>query len=563
MRGRTRSLAGIQALLGHNEAAVVSFEKALEIEPGDLTNLLGLAGVLKKLAQHDRAIACLQRAAATKPDDPRAHAGLGDAMRAARRNADAVAHYERALSLQPDSVAILNDLGTALAALGRHDQAVARYQQAFALTPDVAILHHNLACSLDMLNETHRALVHFERALALKPDLVDTQIGLANVLRELGRFDEAHRAFETVIDIDPSKIAAYYGLGVSKRFAAGDPNLAALEAFAREPSSLSEEDGILLHFGLAKAYDDLGEHERSFAYLLEGNRMKRRQLAYDEAKTLGFMDRCRNFFTPDLLREKAGYGDRSRVPLFIVGMMRSGSTLVEQILASHPQVFGGGERPFFEKSLVATLRSAGIRHTPAYLEATRALDDNWIGTLAAGYLGALTPLAPTAPRITDKLLGNFIHVGLIHLALPNARVIHTTRDPIDTCLSCFSKLFSAPIPYAYDLAELGRYYRAYERLMAHWHNVLPDGVMIDVRYEDVVDDLEGQARRIVAHCGLEWDDACLAFHRTERPVRTASVAQVRQPIYASSVGRAQPLLTMLRPLIGALDCEAVAKSPAK
>ncbi len=140
---------------------------------------------------------------------------------------------------------------------------------------------------------------------------------------------------------------------------------------------------------------------------------------------------------------------------------------MEQILASHPQVFGGGERPLFEKFLIATLQSAGIRHTQAYLEATCALDDTWIGTLAARYLRALTAVAPTATRITDKLLGNFINVGLIHLALPNARIIHTTRDPLDTCLSCFSKLFSAPIPYVYDLAELGRYYRAYERLMAH------------------------------------------------------------------------------------------------
>ncbi len=227
-------------------------------------------------------------------------------MRARARNVDAVAHYERALSLQPDNVEILNNLGNALAALGRHDEAVARYEQALALTPNVAMLHHNLACSLEALNETHLALVNFERALAIKPDLIDAQLGIANVLRELGRFDEAHRAFETVIGIDRKKIAAYYGLGVSKRFAANDPHLAALEALARQPSSLSEDDGIFLHFGLGKAYDDLGQHKRSFRHLLEGNRMKRRQLVYDEAKALAFMDRCRDFFTPDLLRGRQG-----------------------------------------------------------------------------------------------------------------------------------------------------------------------------------------------------------------------------------------------------------------
>jgi len=546
------SLARIQAFLGRHEAAIASFEKALAIEPDDLTILLGLAAAFAKLARHDEAIACFERALAIKPDQLQAHLGLGDVMRSRGRNDNALVHYERALSLMPGSAEILNNVGNALAALGRHDEAVTRYEQALVLTPDFAMLHHNLACSLEALNETRGALASYERALALNPELVNAHIGIGNVLRELGRFDEAHRAFETVIGIDPKRVAAYHGLGVSKRLAAGDPNLAALEAFAREPSSLLEEDSIFLHFALAKAYDDLGQHERSFAHLLEGNGMKRRQLAYDEANSLGFMDRCRDFFTPELLCEKAGHGAPSRLPIFIVGMMRSGSTLVEQILASHPQVFGGGERPHFEKSLIATLQRVGIRYTPTYLEAVRALDDTWIDTLAARYLRALTAVAPTATHITDKLLGNFINVGLIHLALPNARIIHTSRDPLDTCLSCFSNLFNAPIPYVYDLGELGRYYRTYERLMAHWHKILPEGVMIDVRYEDVVDDLEGQARRIVAHCGLEWDNACLDFHRTERPVRTASVAQVRQPIYASSVGRAQPLLAMLRPLIEAL-----------
>ena len=260
-----------------------------------------------------------------KPDGPRAHVGLGDAMRARGRNDDAVVHYERALLLKPHDAEILNKLGNALAALGRLDEAVTRYQQAIALTPNIASLHHNLATALEALDRTHEALVHYEQAHELKPDLVDAQLGLATVLRQLGRLDEAHHTFETVIRIAPRKIAAYYGLGVSKRFAAGDPHLAALEAFAREPSSLSQEERTYLHFALGKAYDDLGQHERSFAQLLKGNRMKRRQLAYDEAKVLGFMDGCRDVFAPGFLRAKAGLGDPSRVPVFIVGMARSGS----------------------------------------------------------------------------------------------------------------------------------------------------------------------------------------------------------------------------------------------
>jgi hypothetical protein len=278
--------------------------------------------------------------------------------------------------------------------------------------------------------------------------------------------------------------------------------------------------------------------------------MKRKQLPNDEAKVLGFMDGCRDVFTSGFLRAMAGHGDPSPVPVFIVGMMRSGSTFVEQILASHPAVFGGGERPYFEKSLIAARQNAGTG------------DGAWIGALAADYLRTLTAAAPMASRITDKLLGNFNYAGLINLALPNARIIHISRDPLDTCVSCFSKLFTGSAYFFYDLAELGRYYRHYQRLMAHWRDVLPDGVMLDVRYEDLVADLEGQARRIVAHCGLEWDDACLAFHRTDRAVRTASVAQVRQPLYTSSIGRAQPLRAKLRPLIEALSGASAAEDIA-
>jgi hypothetical protein len=186
-----------------------------------------------------------------------------------------------------------------------------------------------------------------------------------------------------VIQSNRGKIATYYGLSVSKRFASEDPRLAALETFAREPASLSDEDRMYLHLALSKAHDDLGRHERSFARLVEGNCMKRRQLGYDEANALGFMDRCCDFFTPDHFRRKAGRGNPSRAPVFIVGMMRSGGTLVEEILSSHPQIFGGGERPHFEKSPIATPQGAGVRHTPSYLAATPALDDPWIGVLAA------------------------------------------------------------------------------------------------------------------------------------------------------------------------------------
>ncbi len=570
--GAGHQTAPVDDAIRLHEPAVASLQNTLATDPDNVTTLIALADAMEKLARHDEAIACFRRAVAVRPDNARAHVGLGNVLYARARYDDAMLHYERALLLQPDNADLLNNLGNALAALGRYDEAVARYEQAIALTAEVAMPQHNLATALQAMHRPDDALVQYERALALAPDLVEAQLGIAIVLRQLGRFDAAHRAFESAIRIAPGRISAYFGLGVSKQFAVDDPHLATLEAFAREPSSLSEEDRIYLHFALGKAYDDLGQHARSFAHLLEGNRLKRRQIAYDEANALGFMDACPRIFTPEFFRTMAGHGDASRVPVFFVGMLRSGSTLVEQILASHPHVFGGGERPYFEQSLMAAPLAVQVRAQQVHPEANRpeankpktnvAVDGAWIGALAEGYLRALTAIAPTALRITDKLLGNLIHVGFIHLALPNARIIHVSRDPLDTCLSCFSNLFSVGATMTYDLAELGRYYRHYQQLMAHWHSVLPEGVMIDVRYEDVVADLEGQARRIVAHCGLEWDAACLEFYRTERPVRTASAVQVRQPLFASSVGRAQRLRNMLGPLLEALTGELAAE-PAR
>lgn len=211
--------------------------------------------------------------------------------------------------------------------------------------------------------------------------------------------------------------------------------------------------------------------------------------------------------------------------------------------------------------LVASLNGRRDGAASTYPDVVPALSGEELRQLGANYCEAISAAAPRAERVTDKMPANFCLVGLIQLALPNARIIHTRRDPLDTCFSCFSTLFVGHHPYSYDLGELGRYYRAYETLMEHWRHVLPKGAMIEVQYEDVVGDLEGQARRLISHCGLEWDDACLDFYQTRRPVWTASSAQVRQPIYSSSVGRWRPYKSMLQPLIDELGpCEGPSRS---
>ncbi|MDU2928456.1 sulfotransferase, partial [Bradyrhizobium sp.] len=230
------------------------------------------------------------------------------------------------------------------------------------------------------------------------------------------------------------------------------------------------------------------------------------------------------------------------------GMPRSGTSLIEQILSSHPAAYGAGEVNYFAAATgLFTDRARGD-----YPDMLAKLADADLGSIAEAYLARFTDLPAGVTRIVDKMPSNFLFAGLIHLALPNARIIHVRRNPIDTCLSCFSQLFSEPQPFSYDLAELGRYYRAYEALMEHWRAILPDGVMLDVAYEDVVRDFEPHARKIVAHAGLDWDERCRSFHETKRPVNTASLVQVRKPLFTGSVGRWRLYGDRLKPLLDAL-----------
>ncbi len=456
---------------------------------------------------------------------------------------DAVRLLRKTLYRKPNFAEAHNAIAVALRGLNRPIEALGHFAKALAIRPDFAEAHNNLAATLQPLNRHDEALAHFERALALKPDLAEAHHGRGTALRTFGRIDEAQRAIERAIALAPRKAEFYRSLGELKAFAADDPHVALIEALARDIAVLSEEEQIHLHFALGKLYDDLGRHERAFGHLIAGNALKRKYIVYDEAAVLARFELTRELFGAEVMQARQGQGHPSPVPVFIFGMPRSGTTLVEQILASHPQVYGAGELGDFE---TAVARIGGPGGPPADVGGAE------LRQIGERYLERVGALAPTAARITDKMPVNFRFAGLIHLALPNARIIHTRRDPIDTCLSCFSILFGGDQPFTYDLGELGRYYRAYAALMEHWRNVLPPGVLLELRYEDVVADVEREARRIVAHCGLEWDAACLEFHKTQRPVHTASSAQVRRPIYRSSVGRWRPPDETLRPLFDAL-----------
>jgi hypothetical protein len=314
--------------------------------------------------------------------------------------------------------------------------------------------------------------------------------------------------------------------------------------------TLDRDDQVALHFALGKAYGDLARYEQSFDHLKQANAIKRRQLDYDEKLMLGTLERIRTVFTPDLMKRRSGGGEESPAPLFVVGMPRSGATLVEQILARHSRIHAAGRTEALTRKL-AKFRRPEIAGGD-YPEMIWTMSPGDLRELGSGYLDVIGPPAPETARVVDKLPRNFMFLGLIHLALPNARIIHVRRDPLDTCFSCYSRMSAGDRPFAFDLGELGRYYRGYAALMEHWHEVLPKGVLLDVRYEELVDDLEGRARAMIAHCGLEWEEACLSLAATERPAQGASLLQARETIYRTSIGRWRNYEKFLQPLLEAL-----------
>lgn len=541
------NVATAYSALKQHQAALDYHERALKIRPDYAQARVGLATTLQLVGRHQESVGHYQKAVSAQPNDAKAHEGLGAALHMIGQHEEAVTEHRKALALKPDYAEAHNSLGLALQALGRHGEALAHHERALAIAPGYAAAHNNLGLALQAINRHEEAIEHFRRAVALRPEsAAQGNMGLA--FQEIGRIEDARLAFERAVELDPRNARLLRNLADCKTFAPDDPQWALMESLARDVALLPEDEQRQLHFALGKALEDVGEYKRSFQHLLAGNRLMRDRIGYVEPAVLAEFDRIRAAFPQELMAQRAGRGHPSAAPIFILGMPRSGSTLIEQVLASHPSVFGAGERLDFSQEAAGLTGPDGRR----FPEVASSLSDKDLRELGARYVRSVSAAAPGAERVTDKLPFNFFFVGLIHLALPNARIIHTLRDPIDTCFSCFSKLFPGEHRGAYELAELGRYYRAYEKLMEHWRAVTPATVMLDVRYEDVVADLEPQARRILDHCGLEWNEGCLDFQGARRPVRTASAVQVRQPVHARSVGRWRPYGDMLAPLLKAL-----------
>ena len=589
MDWRDRYAAGLaHAVEGRLEPAVEALSRALVEQPDNAEGHNNLGLVLQRLGRPEEALASFRRALRIRPAYAMALTNLGAALAGLGRHDEAIGCYAAALDLEPADLAAANNLAAALHALGRDDEAVGRLRGLIAAAPDFVDAHINLGAILRKTDQLPEAIDLYRAAVRLRPEdaalrlivahlLLDTgrhgearehfsrvidadlqsapaHAGLGKVLQELGDIGGARAAFRRAIAADPKGFGYYLSLAHISRLDADDPALVAMLSLAGQIDSLSDDDQINAHYGLGKSLADIGRHDEGFAHLLAGAAVKRRHTDYDEARALGGLRRIRTSLSAERLQTWPRADDARAAPIFIVGMPRSGSTLVEQILARHPRIACAGETNALRNVLRGYHAEApGWRYPDADFIPTAAdlsaIADRYLKTLAE----EIGPQADDGQpiQITNKLLSNFRHIGLITRVFPGAKIIHTFRNPIDTCLSCFSINFASQ-PFAHDLGELGRYYRGYAELMRHWRRILPPETIFDVRYEAVVQNTEASARAILAHCGLDWHDDCLRFYEADRPVKTASVEQVRRPIYSGSTRRWRPDDATLRPLLDGL-----------
>ena len=502
----------------------------------DANNLLGLLCIQTR--RFPLAINWIEAALQEKPDDPQAHYNLGIALKEVDRLDDATVHFQRCVDLDSNNAEAYNALGNILRIQGQHDQAVACFKKALAIQPanadirrnfslvsnDLGVLENRLGHSLD-------ALDHFRHAVELADSNSEAHINLGITLEQTGNLDQAAAAFKNAIAANPNFAEAHYHLAHLRNHRSTTEEIDAMQSLFDQPGT-SDSEQTLLAYGIGEAHHELENYDKAFESFAVGHRLKKKMTSFNLADQIRFVELSIEVFNPDFFDEhrKSGYEDKT--PIFILGMPRSGTSLTEQILASQSTVFGAGERSY----LPELVKGSALTAENPYPKSAATLPHKKFRHLGEAYVKKLRSHSGQAARISDTTPMNFLYVGLVATALPNARIIHCVRNPTDTCLSIFMHPLSTPHSYAHELEDLGAFYKLYQRLMAHWQSMLP-GRIHDVTYEKMVTDSETEIRALLNYCELPFENACLNFHETERTIRTPSAGQVRQPIYDNSIRR--------------------------
>lgn len=554
---------------GATHEAVEAYQHALRLAPSDAEIHNDLGNALAEAGDTDGAAAHLEKAVSLSPGYAEAHHNLSLVLKDRGSTDQALAHAHRACEMDPARPALLLNLANLLGDSGDHAAAVSCYRQAARQSWRDPQMLASIAQALTRSGEARESADVYQRLIELEPGVADHRVGLCRCLVQVQRFDEAEAESRQALESDPDHAPALAALGMclQTRGQFREANELLERALERQPtlteaayllaanggyevpeSELSRWRALLteeplsahkqchLHFAVAKVYERRGEHEAAFGHFEQANRIKSALYPFNARRHSDYVDRIAWLFTGEFFDQRRDFGSPDARPVFIVGMPRSGSTLVEQILSSHGDAVGIGEHPEMRDIMRELPSLLGSGETS--LECCRAMSAGQSLDVVRRYQESLPDEAAHARRVTDKMLGNFLRLGLVALLFPRARIVHCVRDAVDTCVSCYTQDFARGLRFTTDPAAFASFYRDYRRLMAHWHRVLPVPIK-EVRYESLVHDPEEVSRDLVDFCGLPWDEACLRPHLNQRDVATASVWQARQPVYADSVGRSR------------------------
>ena len=562
--------------LNQLEAAIKSYQVTLGLQNSYFKAHNNLGIIYKELGQLDESVNSYEKALKIQPDFAEAYNNLGNTLNELDKFDDSVKAYEEALKIQPDYLEVWNNLGKILNKIGQIDKAVKCYEKAIAINPEYAEAHNNLGVTLTELSQLHEAvkcyekaiainldydeaylnlgialeklgqseeaLNSYEQALVINPDCADAYNNIGYILRGLGQLDEAFSSYVHALAIDSENTKFHRNLALMKNYTKGDTQFIQMQSLL-SANNLNQSERANLCFALAKAYADLGEKDELFKVLNEGNQLRKEELNYSIEKDLNNHSLLRKIFKSSI--KESSYKSLTIRPIFIVGMPRSGTSLVEQIISSHHKVHGAGELPTLNNLVAPILNN--------YLSSNHVLSkENFLLIREEYSYCHLSNLNTTESFITDKMPANFENIGFILKAFPEAKVVHLKRDAMAICWSIYQRYFPAEgLGFPYDMEDLGRFYNSYTEMMTFWHKLFPNQIY-DISYEDLTTNQEEETRKLLEYCELEWDENCLNFHKNKRAIKTASSLQVRNKMYQGSSEAWKKYADQLKPLMNTL-----------
>jgi len=536
--------------LGRLGEAISSYERALKIKPDFAIVYCNLGNVRRDIGQLEAAVECYKEALKIKPDYVEACINIGNIYRNLGNLDAAIEYYEQAIKINPNHAEAHGNLGSVYSDAAQFDAAIACYERALKIKPDHAEMYLNLGNVHRDVGHLEMAIECYEEALKIHPDYAEAYSRLGCVLRDFGRLEAALENFERALEIKPGYAEVYRYIGNLERYHKNDARMDQMESLLSTPG-LSSSDRMHLCFALARVYEDLGRHDELFKYLNEGNSLRKAELNYNIHEDVESFSNMKKMFNTQPVPVELSKLDEAPTiqPVFIVGMPRSGTSLVEHILASHEDVHGAGELQFMANISNSILRDRLSKEGPLEVACLSAKESN---RLRHEYLESLRSLGFSESIVTDKMPLNFFWIGFIRQAFPNAKIVHLCRDPMATCWSIYKSFFTSKgNGFSYDLGDLAEFYGLYMDLMEFWRQCFP-GAIYDLCYERLTESQEDETRKLLDYCGLDWDDRCLYFHETSRAVRTASAVQVRSKMTSGRSEAWRKYEKHLQPLLGPL-----------